>query len=252
MIKNIGFDAIEILADRPHLYPPDYSTERLTELKRKLDNVGLSVSNLNSFTLFAVGDMHHPSWIEREEEKRQIRIQHTKNCISLAAKLDCNNISIQPGGKVEHYSSEVAMEIFLSGLEQVIPHARQLGVKILVEPEPDLLMENAVQFEKFLSKVDDSVVGLNCDLGHFYCAGEDPAEVIKRFAHVIGHIHIEDIKNRVHDHKICGQGDMDFRQIFDTLNEIDYNGFISVELYPYQDNPVDAGRESLEFLKRFI
>lgn len=249
-IKEIGFDAVEIMADRPHLYPPDYGAEKLAELKRKLDTLRLPVSNLNTFTLFAVGDMHHPSWIEKEGEKRQIRLQHTKNCLSLAAKLGCANISIQPGGKVEHFSLEESMEFFLGGLQQVIPDARRLGVKILVEPEPDLLMENAAQFEQFLSRVDTSIVGLNCDIGHFHCVGDDPVEVIKKFAHVIGHIHIEDIRNRVHEHKICGHGDIDFVSIFDALHKISYNGFISLELYPYQDNPVEAGRESLEFLKR--
>jgi sugar phosphate isomerase/epimerase len=252
LIKEIGFDAVEIMADRPHLYPPDYGPEKLPALKKKLDALGLAVSNLNTFTLCAVGDMHHPSWIEKDEKQRQVRIQHTRNCLALAKKLDCANISIQPGGRVEHFSQEDAMEIFLAGLTEVVPDVRQLGVKILVEPEPGLLMESASQFEQFLPSVDAAIIGLNCDVGHFYCAGDEPAEVIRRFANVIGHVHIEDIKNRVHNHLICGHGDIDFAPIFAALREINYQGFVSVELYPYQDNPVEAGRESLRFLRQFV
>lgn len=251
-IKKIGFNAVEIMADRPHLYPPDYNTKKLDHLKRKLDKIKLAVSNLNSFTLFAIGDMHHPSWIEKEEEQRHIRIQHTIDCLRMASKLNCANISIQPGGRVEHFSKDKSMDLFLSGLEQVVPDAKKLNVKILVEPEPFLLMENAKQFEEFISVVDNSVIGLNCDIGHFYCAGEDPAEVIRRFADVIGHVHIEDIKDRVHDHKICGHGDIDFVQVFEALHEINYRGYISLELYPYQDNPVEAGRESLEYINNIL
>lgn len=248
LIKEIGFSGVEIMADRPHLYPPSFDSQKLNELKRKLASLRLPVSNLNTFTLFAVGDMHHPSWIEKEEEKRKIRIKHTKDCLNLSAELDCANISIQPGGKVER-SPDKAMELFIEGLYEVIPSAERLGVKILVEPEPGLLIENAKQFELFLSKVDSPVLGLNCDIGHFYCVGDEPEEVIKRFAHLIEHIHIEDIKDRVHDHKIIGEGDIDFKPVFDALDEINYRGFISVELYPYQDNPQQAGRKSLEFLK---
>ena len=51
LIKEIGFDAVEIMADRPHLYPPDYGVEKLAELKKKLDTLRLQVSNLNTFTL---------------------------------------------------------------------------------------------------------------------------------------------------------------------------------------------------------
>lgn len=251
-IKDIGFSAVEIMADRPHLYPPDYDMQRLAELKNKLSKVGLKISNLNCFTLFAVGDMHHPSWIEREKEKRQIRIQHTINCLEIASRLNCPNISIQPGGRVEHFSPEESIELFLSGLKQVIPVAEQLHVKILIEPEPGLLIENSKQFESFFSKANNPNIGLNCDIGHFFCAGEDPAEIIKRYSKVIEHIHIEDIKNRVHDHKICGQGDIDFKSVFDALNEIAYKGYISMELYPYQDNPIEAGFESLEYIKQFV
>ncbi len=251
-IKKIGFNAVEIMADRPHLYPPDYDPEKLTDLKKKLDKMRLAVSNLNSFTLFAIGDMHHPSWIEKEEGQRKIRIQHTIDCLEMASNLSCTNISIQPGGRVEHFSNEKSMDLFLRGLDDVVPDAKRLKVKILVEPEPFLLMENAKQFENFISRVDNSVIGLNCDIGHFYCAGEDPPEVIRRFADLIGHVHIEDIKDRVHDHKICGHGDIDFLPVFDALHEINYRGYVSLELYPYQDNPVEAGRESLEYIKNMI
>ena len=252
LIKGIGFAGVEIMADRPHLYPPDYEPSRLSALKSLLDSSGLQVSNLNTFTLEAIGDMHHPSWIEKDEALRRIRIQHTKDCLKLAKELGCPNISIQPGGRVEHLSREESMRVFLEGLNEVIPVARSYGVKILVEPEPNLLMENAGQFREFIQQVDQSIIGLNCDVGHFYCAGEEPAAVIKEFKDCIHHVHIEDIKDRIHDHKICGQGDMDFQSIFNTLRDIKYAGFISLELYPYQDTPVEAGRASLQFLTKYL
>lgn len=254
LIKEIGLAGVEIMADRPHLYPPDYATQsRIKTLKNLLASLGLKVSNLNSFTLDALpwGNMHHPSWIEGNPEHRRIRYEHTKQSLALAAQLGCSHISIQPGGKVEHYSSEESMRLFITGLQEVIPDAQRLGVKLLVEPEPDLLMENSSQFTEFIKQVDTSVIGLNCDVGHFFCAGEDPAAVIRQLSKYIHHVHMEDIKGRVHEHLICGRGEIDFTSIFDALREIGYDGFISLELYPYQDNPVEAGRESLKFLKQY-
>ncbi|MEW6027819.1 MAG: sugar phosphate isomerase/epimerase, partial [Planctomycetota bacterium] len=117
LIKDIGFTGVEIMADRPHLYPSDYDAAKLTQLKKNLKSLNLAVSNLNTFTLFAVGDMHHPSWIEKEPDLRRIRVAHTKECLRLAAELECQNISIQPGGKVEHLSPEESMQRFLEGLD---------------------------------------------------------------------------------------------------------------------------------------
>ena len=63
-IGRLGFGGVEIMCDRPHLYPPDYDEKNLTRLKTLIDDQGLKVTNLNSFTLFAVGDTYLPSWIE--------------------------------------------------------------------------------------------------------------------------------------------------------------------------------------------
>ena len=63
-IGRLGFRGVEIMCDRPHLYPPDYGEENLTRLKTVIDDQGLKVTNLNSFTLIAVGDTYLPSWIE--------------------------------------------------------------------------------------------------------------------------------------------------------------------------------------------
>jgi sugar phosphate isomerase/epimerase len=252
MVANLGFDGIEIMADRPHLYPPDWGTGELTELKMRLEDLGLAISNLNTFTLQAVGDMHHPSWIEASEKDRLVRLQHTLGCLEFAALLDVPSISVQPGGRVEAFSPEKSMDIFLEGLGKTAKAAEGLGVKILVEPEPDLLIENSKQFEDFIERVDSPAVGLNLDVGHFACAGEDPAWVIERLAPWTCHVHIEDIKGRVHDHKIAGEGDIDFASVFGAFHKIGYHGFISIELYPYQDDPVGAGRKSLVHLKKFL
>ena len=57
-----------------------------------------------------------------------------------------------------------------------------------------------------------------------------------------------DIKNRKHYHLIPGHGSIDFRAVFAKLDEISYDGYITVELYPYKTNPIAAASESMKFL----
>ena len=93
------------------------------------------------------------------------------------------------------------------------------------------------------------MVGLNFDIGHFYCAGENPAVAFEELFAWIGHVHIEDIApTRVHAHLIAGLGDINFREICDAMARLGYRGHISLELYPYVDTPEMAGRQSLEHL----
>lgn len=249
-IAALGFRGTEIMGDRPHLYPPDFEAADLTRIQKILDKHDMKVTNLNSFTLFAVGDTYLPSWIEPEKERRDIRIQHTLDCLEVAKDLKCNNISIPPGGPLNNLSRKDAMALFHQGLEQVIPKAEELNVKILVEPEPDLLMESTKEFKPFIKDVQSKMVGLNFDIGHFFCAGEDPAKAFEELFEYVGHVHIEDIAaTRIHNHLIAGHGVIRFLDIFKTMVELKYQGDISLELYPYVDTPELAGQESLEYLR---
>ncbi len=249
-IARLGFEGVEIMCDRPHLYPPDFEENQLEHLNQVLAKNNLRVTNLNSFTLFAVGDTYLPSWIEPEKERREIRIRHTLDSLQIAKKLGCGSISIPPGGPLDGSTRQQAMTLFHQGLEQVVSTAEALGVRVLVEPEPDLMIETTAQFKEFIKDVKSEAVGINFDIGHFFCAGEDPRQAFEELFPWVGHVHIEDIApNREHNHLIAGHGAIGFKEIFETMVRLGYRGHISLELYPYLDTPEEAGRESLEYLR---
>jgi fructoselysine 3-epimerase len=52
----------------------------------------------------------------------------------------------------------------------------------------------------------------------------------------------------VHNHLIPGRGEIDFRPVFAAMDDIGYDGFVTVELYPYQDCPVQAAKEAYHYL----
>jgi sugar phosphate isomerase/epimerase len=48
---------------------------------------------------------------------------------------------------------------------------------------------------------------------------------------------------------MLGKGAMDISSVIKSLKDIGYNGFITVELYPYQDCPTYAAKEAMNFIK---
>lgn len=250
-IAALGFKGVEIMCDQPHLYPPDYPAARLEAVKARLAAGNLKPTNLNSFTLFAVGDTYLPSWIEPQAGRRQMRIDHTLACLEIAAFLGCANISVPPGGPLEKsLTRKESLALFHRGLDQVIPRAEALGVQLLIEPEPDLLMERTAEIKPFVQEIRCAAVGINFDIGHFFCAGEDPAAALEELFEWVGHMHIEDIAaDRRHNHLIAGQGAIDFPSVFRAMAALGYQHDISLELYPYTDRPEAAGKESLAHLQ---
>ena len=250
MIARTGFKGVEIMCDRPHLYPPDATPQDLEELRQLLKKLKLKITNLNCFTLFAVGNTWLPSWIEPDESRRQERIDHTLNCLDIAHFLGSPCISVPPGGPPVEMGRDASLKLFRQGLEQVIPKAESLGVSILIEPEPDLLIEKSGQMSSFIKDFSSPNLGVNFDVGHFYCVGEAPEAALETLFEKIGHIHIEDIApTREHHHLIPGLGAIDYDAFFKQLKELGYTKDICLELYTYTENPCEAGVKSIETLK---
>lgn len=261
-IAKVGYSGVEILCDIPHAYAPSFKDDQVRSLKKTLALSNMQISNLNAFTLYAIGDTYHPSWID---DSREMRIEHTIECIRLAKRIGAKHLSTEPGGPVvapplpsssqqqeqQQYQDISRFEkIFLDGLTRVTKMAEEEDIKVLIEPEPGLLIENSRQFKNFVTKINNSkYIRLNFDIGHFYCVNEDPAKVVYELSDYIEHFHLADIAHtRIHNHLIPGKGSIDFRSVFDAMDDIGYRGFVTVELYPYQDNPVEAAKEAYSYL----
>jgi len=169
-LAGLGYEGIEIMADTPHAYPPHLAEEDLGEIRDALQRHGLEVSNINAFMLHAEGDTWHPSWIEQDAE-----------------------LSTEPGGPLGGLTRARGLALFREGLLQVRDHARDKGVRVLIEPEPDLLIENSSQFREFFESLDPDAFGLNFDIGHFFCVGEDPVQLVRDLREATYHYHLEDI-----------------------------------------------------------
>ena len=190
----------------------------------------------------------HPSWIEPDPHYRRIRVDHTTRALSLARDLGAKCVTTEPGGPVEPGQKwSDALKLFVEELKPVVAHAEKVGVKLLIEPEPDLLIETADQYLEFREHLQSPALGLNFDIGHFFCVKDDPAATVRRLAPFIDHVHLEDIAaTRVHHHLIPGEGVIDFAGTLAALNEVGYAGWVTIELYTCHEDPDTAARVARE------
>jgi sugar phosphate isomerase/epimerase len=252
-IAQIGYTGVELMADVPHAYPPTMDAPRRSAIKQRIASRKMSVSNVNAFTLFALGDTYHPTWIEDEPAKRQMRIEHTIACIELAAEMGSKTVSLQPGGPMigTDITRKIAGERFAQGLSSVLPTAKRLNMILAIEPEPGLFIETAAEYLEFKTGYfpAEPNIRMNCDVGHLFCVGEDPGTIIRAMPAEIAHVHLEDIgSNRVHQHLTPGKGAIDFKSIFAALREISFIGWATVELYPYETTAAGVAKLAWEYL----
>jgi sugar phosphate isomerase/epimerase len=246
-IKKLGFEGVEILADTPHVH---FKYDTL-KIKLWLKKYKLAVSNINANTCRLLKqslDGFYPSIISQRRKHREKRIKHIKSCILLARDTGCGCISITTGKK----ETRDAKKILKTVLQELLEYAYQNSVKIGIEYEPGLYIGDSKSLERLIKDMQHPALGVNLDIGHAVVAGEDLEKVLNRFADRIWNIHIEDIKGRTHFHLIPGFGDIDFLKVRRLLKRIGYEGFLTVELYTYSNNPEKAGRLAFEYLTKIF
>src|SRR5574340_1008537 len=186
-IAALGYRGLELLADVPHAWPAGLLEGQKQAIRDSLARHGLAISNVNAFMMNAVADPRqpywHPSWIEPDRHYRAIRREHTCRALRLAKELGAESIQTEPGGPLAPGQTwHAAAEIFYDEIMPCVALAEELEVFLLIEPEPGLMIERFEQYLEFADRVGSPWVGLNFDIGHAFCVGEDPQQWIAPMA----------------------------------------------------------------------
>ena len=125
----------------------------------------------------------HPSFIEPEPHYRQVRIDHTRRALTSCAELGAPHITTEPGGPLAPgQPRQEAIDLFVEVLKPLAETALDLGVLLLIEPEPGLLLETSDQYLEVAERLNAPSIGLNFDVGHAYCVREDLPRAIAKLA----------------------------------------------------------------------
>jgi len=257
-IAAAGYGQVEILADRPHLWPPEIDAVAVAGLRRHLADLDLAVAALNANT--AVGyyrdppaePLFGPGLCHPDGELRRWRIDFTRQALEVAAELEAPVVTITAGRARPGCPPEQAWPLLVDAVGELAGMAERLGVRIALEYEPGLLIERATQAADLFDAVASTALGLNLDVGHAWVVGEEPAAVVRAMGTArLFHLHLEDIRDRVHYHRVPGDGEIDFAALFAALTEIGYDGAAAVELYTCIDAPEQAARAARDFLRRW-
>jgi sugar phosphate isomerase/epimerase len=146
----------------------------------------------------------------------------------------------------------------------------ECGVKFALEVHPTEIAFDLYTAERTLEALKGHpAFGFNFDPSHLIWQGVDPAQFIRYFPDRIFHVHMKDAivkrdgkggilgshlnfgdPRRAWDFRSLGHGSVDFEEIIRALNDIGYQGPLSVE---WEDSGMDrefGAKEACEFVRR--
>ena len=255
-IAAAGYAGVELLADKPHLWPPTFDEAQAVRLRDRLDRLHLAISNINANCLFGYfkdappEPFFEPSLVSPLKKFRVDRLAYIELTLQIADWLGAANLSITSGRLL--VPPEQAWPMLVDNLKLVCERAAGLGrggIRVGIETEPALFIETSEELAELIGRVDSPLLGANLDLGHAHAGGERVADAIRRLAGRIWNVHIEDLPGVKHYHLIPGTGDFDFAGARAALESVGYERFATVELYTCADDPQAAARQSLPALR---
>jgi len=252
-ISAIGYDGVEIVLDVPHAFL-SLSQSKINSIKKNTKKCGIKITNLNANTVIGwygkslKVEKFEPSLSNEVEKLRKWRVSYTKKAIECAYELETPSISITAGVKNSIHKN--SLEKFYDSLIELANFSEIKNVRLAIEYEPGLLIGSSADLIPVLKEFKN--IGVNFDVCHASVLGENIPKIIKTFGKRIFHTHISDCKNRKHYHLIPGKGTVNFKTMIKSLRDVNYEGFLTAELYTYSSNPEYAAKETISFLMRLV
>lgn len=147
-------------------------------------------------------------------------------------------------------SHEQALDHAADVLRQVTPTLESLNVTIAVEPlgpkEGDFLNTAALGAD-LCQRVASPFVRLHLDVKAMSTESTPIPTIIRQQKQLLEHFHANDPNMRG-----PGMGEMNFLPILAALAEVDYRGWVSVEVFDYAPGPEALAEESIDYLEECL
>ena len=136
-----------------------------------------------------------------------------------------------------------AAEVFQSAM----PVFEELGVTLALEPlspEWGPFLNTAAEGVELMELVGSPNCRLHLDCIAMSTEPTPIVDLLRKYRREMVHLHVNDPNKQG-----PGMGELDFEPIFKTLGEIDYQGWVSVEVFDYEPGSERLARESIEYMQ---
>ena len=163
-----------------------------------------------------------------------VHVEKQRRRIEFAGEMGCEVFCLLGAPRVhQRLPSDDEFKRLAEEAETFIDHAEPYGLKVAYHAHPRCTVESEDEQDKLLSYTNRLQVCVDVSVAALM--GEDPNAQLRKYRDRLAYVHMKDWARG----KFCemGQGTvgLDFAAIRETLNEIDYQGWVMGELSTYAD-----------------
>ena len=239
----------------------DIRPANVKEMKRALKGYGLKCVSIIP-DVFADKRYGKGSYSSSDPKIRKLALDYTRKMCDIAVELDCGTLNLWPGQDGYDYllcaDYEREREWLCEAVARVADEYR--GLKFALEYKP-----KEPRTHSYMARMADTLllaqetrcpnVGVTIDTGHAFVAGEVVGESIvlaKRAGNRLLHMHFNDNFGSWDDDMIVGSvHSVCYLETLYWLDRCGYEGWLSMDQYPYREDAAGAIGESILWLRKF-
>jgi sugar phosphate isomerase/epimerase len=141
---------------------------------------------------------------------------------------------------------------YVETTKDCLARAKAQGMKFSIEHHTHCLVPEAASFLRLWEAIRDPDLGYNMDVGWTLLQREYPPVAIHKVKKQLMNLHMRDIDGLMRQFVHIGQGVMDFQAIIQTLKQIGFNGFVSIEQDKHPGDMRETCRRYVRLLRECI
>ena len=243
--RECGYTGIEFAPFTINKNAYEISAARRSEVRGQAERADLEVVGLH--WLLAFTDGYYLTTPDPEVRKNTAKylIELGNLCRDLGGRVLVLG-SPQQRNLLPDVTLDEAMKYAADVLQQAMPSFEELGVVLAVEPlgpeEGDFLL-TADQGRQLVDLVASPACRLHLDVKAMSSEPTPVPDIIRQGAPYLAHFHANDANRRG-----PGMGEIDFIPILQTLLDVDYEDWVSVEVFDYEPGVETLARDSINYL----
>ena len=150
-------------------------------------------------------------------------------------------LAVASKGVLTHRSTQRACE-------DVVALAEEVGVEVCVENVWNKFLLSPLEMRDFVDSFDSERIGAYFDVGNVLLTGY-PEHWIRILGRRIKRVHIKDFRRSigtVEGFVDLLEGDVDFQAVKEALADIGYDGYVTVELLPFEPGRLERTAQALK------
>ena len=247
--RDCGYTGIEFAPFTINKNAYNISSSKRKEIRQQVESFGLETIGLHWLLAFTEGYYLTSPDAEIRRRTSDYLAELCRLCRDLGGSVlvlgSPKQRNLLPG--VTHAD---AMKYAAEVLRQAMPTFAECGTTLAIEPlgpqEGDFLLTAAKGVE-LMQMVDSSNCRLHLDVKAMSSEGTPIPDIIRANTRYLEHFHVNDANRRG-----PGMGDIDFVPILRTLQEVGYDGWVSVEVFDYTPGVESLAKDSIEYLKKCL